>query len=77
MRCSTRPLIALTMMLPLIGCASTTPEFVHVCPAIVTYSAAQQDAWGREVKASPPGSMLRTITDDYIGLRDQARACGG
>lgn len=63
------------MLLLLSGCAGATPEYIRACPSVVVYSRADQQKWADEVDATPKGSMLRRITDDYISLRDQARDC--
>ena len=74
MRCWKRRLIAL-MMLPLMsGCAggSSEPEII-TCPALVTYSSADQAALRAELAAAGP--ITHRFIDDYAGLRDQVRAC--
>ncbi|MBS1079085.1 hypothetical protein [Gluconobacter kondonii] len=55
----------------LTGCTS-----VHYvpCPTLVTYSKADQTALATEIKAHPQPQTVRWI-EDYIGLRDQVRAC--
>lgn len=44
------------------------------CPTIVSYSNADQKALASEIRESPHPQLVRWI-GDYIGLRDQVRAC--
>ncbi|WP_229315987.1 hypothetical protein [Gluconobacter wancherniae] len=44
------------------------------CPTLVTYSAADQKALATEIRARPQSQTIRWL-GDYIGLRDQVRAC--
>lgn len=44
------------------------------CPTLVSYSAADQKELASEIRKSPQTQMMRWI-GDYIGLRDQVRAC--
>ncbi|MBS1065945.1 hypothetical protein [Gluconobacter kondonii] len=55
----------------LTGCTSV--RYVP-CPTLVTYSKADQTALATEIKAHPQPQTVRWI-EDYIGLRDQVRAC--
>ncbi|QQX91356.1 hypothetical protein IGS75_01555 [Gluconobacter sphaericus] len=61
----------IVLALALTGCTS-----VHYvpCPTLVTYSSADQAALATEIKAHPQPQTVRWI-GDYIGLRDQVRAC--
>ena len=61
----------LVLMLALTGCTSV--RYVP-CPTLVTYSAADQKALATEIRANPQPQTVRWI-GDYIGLRDQVRAC--
>ncbi len=58
-------------MLALTGCASV--RYVP-CPTLVTYAAADQKALATEIRTNPQPETVRWI-GDYIGLRDQVRAC--
>lgn len=53
------------------GCTST--KYVP-CPSLVSYSKQDQKALGVELQAHPQPQTIRVI-GDYIGLRDQVRAC--
>jgi len=63
--------IALGALLGLSACSSV--QYVP-CPILVTYSKEDQAALAAEIKASPQPETRRWI-GDYIGLRDQVRAC--
>lgn len=66
-----RPLKALLLCAALTGCTSV--RYVP-CPTLVTYSTAEQQALAGEITAHPQPQTIRWI-GDYIGLRDQVRAC--
>lgn len=51
----------------------TSVQYVP-CPTLVSYSNADQKALASEIRKSPQPQMMRWI-GDYIGLRDQVRAC--
>ncbi len=57
----------------LTGCASAR---YAPCPTLVTYTVADQMALADEMKKYPRPQIIRWI-GDYIGLRDQIRACVG
>lgn len=59
------------LALALAGCSSV--RYVP-CPTIVPYTKVDQAALAAEIKANPQPQIVRWI-GDYIGLRDQARAC--
>lgn len=59
------------LALALTGCTSV--RYVP-CPTLVTYSATDQQALAGEISAHPQPQTIRWI-GDYIGLRDQVRAC--
>jgi len=61
----------IVLALALTGCTSV--RYVP-CPTLVTYSKADQTALATEIKAHPQPQTVRWI-EDYIGLRDQVRAC--
>ncbi|GAB6854481.1 hypothetical protein [Asaia astilbis] len=63
--------LALVALLGLSSCSSV--QYVP-CPVLVTYSKADQAALAAEIKANPNPETVRWI-GDYIGLRDQVRAC--
>jgi len=63
--------LALGALLGLSACSSV--QYVP-CPTLVTYSKEDQAALAAEIKASPKPETVRWI-GDYIGLRDQVRAC--
>lgn len=46
------------------------------CPTIVSYSNADQKELVREIQGDTQIQVVRWI-GDYIGLRDQVRACHG
>jgi len=62
---------ALLLCAALTGCTSV--RYVP-CPTLVTYSAADQRALAGEITSNPQPQTIRWI-GDYIGLRDQVRAC--
>ena len=61
-----------------LGLALTSCTSVrHVpCPTIVSYSNADQKELAREIQGDTQIQVVRWI-GDYIGLRDQVRACHG
>ncbi|GBR46605.1 hypothetical protein GRO01_26830 [Gluconobacter roseus NBRC 3990] len=59
------------LALALTGCTSV--RYVP-CPTLVTYSTTDQQALASEITAHPQPQTIRWI-GDYIGLRDQVRAC--
>lgn len=61
------------LLLPLILASCSGIRYVP-CPTFVTYSKADQEALTAEIKANPNPETVRWI-GDYIGLRDQVRAC--
>ena len=61
----------IVLALALTGCTSV--RYVP-CPTLVTYSTADQQALSGEITAHPQPQTIRWI-GDYIGLRDQVRAC--
>lgn len=63
---------AMTLALVLAGCA---PRIVTACPPLVEYSPAFQDRLAGELAALPEGAATLRAVQDYIGLRDQIRAC--
>lgn len=63
--------IALLSLLGVSACSSV--QYVP-CPTLVTYTKTDQAALAAEIKASPKPETVRWI-GDYIGLRDQVRAC--
>ncbi len=46
------------------------------CPTIVSYSNADQKELAREIQGDTQIQVVRWI-GDYMGLRDQVRACHG
>lgn len=62
------------ILLSISGCAagSSEPKII-TCPAIPTYSAADQREAAAELATAGP--MLHRFVDDYAALRDQVRAC--
>lgn len=44
------------------------------CPTLVSYPDADQKELESEIRKSPQPQLMRWI-GDYIGLRDQVRAC--
>ncbi|MBR0560020.1 hypothetical protein [Neokomagataea anthophila] len=64
---------AIGALLALSSCAS-----VHYvpCPTLTTYSKVDQKALAAELRLHPAPQTVRWV-GDYIGLRDQVRACAG
>lgn len=62
------------VLLALAGCAGT-PALRPVCPALVTYSAADQKALRAELDAHQDTPQAHRWIADYVGLRDQVRVC--
>lgn len=71
------PLAAVTMLLGSVtSCAPRVQKiYIPTCPHITAYSVADQQQLKREIQAHTEASMIRRVASDYIGLRDQARAC--
>lgn len=63
----------LVFAMPLSGCGA----FGYVaCPTIVTYSKADQAALAAELRANTqPHPQTTRQLQDYVGQRDQVRAC--
>ncbi len=61
------------LVLTLTSCTSV--RYVP-CPSLISYSDADQKELAREIQNSPHSQVVRWI-EDYIGLRDQVRACRG
>ncbi|MDN7351773.1 hypothetical protein [Acetobacter senegalensis] len=67
-------LTALALVAPLLsGCESV--RYKTVCPTLVTYSLTDQTQLAQELVAAPSATMTRRVVRDYVGLRDQVRAC--
>lgn len=66
---------ALLIPLVLLASACTTKPPDAVCPEIVPYSAADQRALAGEIETHPDLVQTPRFIGDYIGLRDQVRAC--
>ena len=56
--------------------AACSEQPVMLCPALVTYSAAEENTLRQELASSVLPQTHRFIRD-YGGLRDQVRACQG
>lgn len=67
----------IALCLTLTACTTTQPPAptIKVCPAIKTYSLAEQQAVSTELKALPKGDPLASWIVDYASLRAQVRAC--
>lgn len=61
----------------LTACATPAPPAptIKVCPAIVTYSSAEQLKAQAELKPLPDGDIIGQMITDYLNLRDRIRAC--
>lgn len=59
-----------------LGLALTSCNSVRYapCPTLVSYSNADQKELASEIRDDPQPQVVRWI-GDYIGLRDQIRAC--
>lgn len=65
--------LALVILLALLtGCASTASR--PLCPALVEYPGAVQDALADELQAAPPGAVWPRFVVDYGALRAGCRA---
>jgi len=64
---------ALLVLLGVAGCSM--PSVQTVCPAMVPYSQQDQAALAGELRAHPDLIQVPRWLQDYIGLRDQVRAC--
>ncbi|MBM9400368.1 hypothetical protein JUN65_02010 [Gluconacetobacter azotocaptans] len=56
------------------GCASQ-PTLTPVCPSLIAYSAADEQALRVELDAHQDTPEAHRWIRDYVGLRDQVRAC--
>ena len=68
-----RPLAA-ALCLALGACTTTTTP-VAVCMPITPYTAAEMQAIGVELAALPGTDPLLGLADDWVHMRDVARAC--
>lgn len=67
-------LTALALIAPLLsGCESV--RYKTVCPTLVTYSLTDQTQLAQELVAAPQATVTHRVVRDYVGLRDQVRAC--
>ena len=57
------------------GCTTAQPDISRTCPVAREYTKEFEEQWGQEVASIPKGSAFRTVTDDYISLRDQSKDC--
>ena len=58
--------------------ACTAPVFDQAgCPALVNYTPEFNARLADEIAPLPDDSAIVTAIGDYIGLRDQVRACRG
>lgn len=57
----------------LVSCASAPPG--RICPHIVPYTPDEQHALAAELRAHRDLVEVPRFIGDYIGLRDQVRAC--
>lgn len=62
------------VLVALMGLTGCSPMHYVPCPTLVPYSTADQAALAAEIQANPQPQTNRWI-GDYIGLRDQVRAC--
>ena len=62
------------VLVALMGLTRCSPMHYVPCPTLVPYSTADQAALAAEIQANPQPQTIRWI-GDYIGLRDQVRAC--
>jgi hypothetical protein len=67
-------LLAIALIASLAACAQTH-DVVTSCPVAKTYDKAFEKAWGDELAKLPTTDPLVIVSGDYIGLRDQAKAC--
>lgn len=72
-----RMIPALLAALALSGCARgpVVISLPRACLPLKTWSAADQDALRREYDALAPAAKLRAAFQDYVAMRDEARAC--
>lgn len=63
------------IVLGLVLTSCTSVRYVP-CPTIVSYSNADQKELVKEIQGDTQIQVIRWI-GDYIGLRDQVRACHG
>lgn len=66
--------LALIPLLLLAGC-QTTQVIAVGCAQIIPHSKAWQNELADEVEALPKNARLGEVFDEYVSLRDQARAC--
>ena len=61
----------------LAACATPAPPVptVKTCPAITSYTPAQEAQASAELKALPAGDILGVFITDYSQLRAEVRAC--
>ncbi len=75
---SSRLLLTLLMATTLLsGCATAPPSAVvtKACPAMKEYAAAFEARVADEMARLAPDDPLRVWAEDYIGARDQTKAC--
>jgi hypothetical protein len=74
---ATYRVVAVLAFLSLAACASTAPPspYVHVCPIVPTYSKEFDAKAADEFAALPADSNIAVMIEDYIAIRDEARAC--
>ncbi|HWU27148.1 MAG TPA: hypothetical protein VN154_12185 [Rhizomicrobium sp.] len=61
----------------LLNACAVCPQNEHVqqCPELMAWSLPEQAELSREYDALKPGALLRKAFQDYLAMRDEARAC--
>ncbi|UMM63149.1 hypothetical protein [Aristophania vespae] len=74
-RKTTKKILSFLTFILLAACS--TPRFRPICPTLVEYSQTDQQALATELLQPAKHTQIVRWISDYIGLRDQVRACQG
>lgn len=69
--------LAMVVLVVLYGCQAPAAEIQVHCLPMIEYSPGQQSSLQAEYHQLPASSILRTVVQDYLKLRDANRACLG
>ena len=70
---ASRAVVIVALALGLAGCNTAAVFDARACPMIKQYSRAQLNKMADELEKAGPA--LRSMSVDYLKLRDQVRAC--
>lgn len=76
------PIASIALCVALTGCFETFTSaapapapIIHACPAVRTITPAEQKRIATAIAAEPADSPIPVAMQDYVKMRDEARAC--